>query len=507
MAIGFAARIAVALTCDCHAYADEFMNYLEQAHRAVFGYGFIPWEYRFGVRSWLLPAIPMLPLWIAKTAGLDTPAFYVPFVNSFNALVSMAIPAGMYFFTRRAVSEKAARYALVFGTLWYELIVFAPRTLAEPYSTAAFFGALGLLSGKSGKKMFASGFLFGLAVSLRWHYGFAVAAVGLLWLISFGKNRDLLKGVAGGIAAISIWGLVDFLTWGKPFHSITEYLKIYPAFPHHLNQIELPAHPRYAEAAQLAASGFGLHLLSMAVGTIRWRKSFLPLSLVFLCLAIHAIPQSGEYRNVFIAIPLLWIVAASVFDSADGAIRVLFCCLFLSVSVAGFLGKLPKMSAALGDYTKYIDASTTPGISAAKELRKLPDGEIRGVLWLGGNQIFSGGYFYLHRNIPYYFAADPQNLQLVRNALKSGRKLNTMASHIVTPEANRKFAGFEFWTEVPDWEGWEIHRNPNPELVTPLSGYYYDTFDPNWVNIGNNAENLGIKTNPLPLKPYSPAAE
>ena len=55
LALGFAARVAVAIISDVPLHYDEVMQYLEQAHRLVFGYGIVPWEYREGTRSWIVP--------------------------------------------------------------------------------------------------------------------------------------------------------------------------------------------------------------------------------------------------------------------------------------------------------------------------------------------------------------------------------------------------------------------------------------------------------------------
>ena len=38
-------------------WPDEVHQSLEQAHRLVFGYGFVPWEYQLGARSWILPGL------------------------------------------------------------------------------------------------------------------------------------------------------------------------------------------------------------------------------------------------------------------------------------------------------------------------------------------------------------------------------------------------------------------------------------------------------------------
>ncbi len=502
MAAGFTVRMVVAITCDCHAYADEFMNYLEQAHRWVFGYGFIPWEYRFGVRTWLIPAIPAIPLWISKATGLDSPSFYAPFVYSFNAFISMAIPMGMYFFTRRSVSEKAARLAFVFGAFWYELIVFAPRTLAEGYATAFFFGALALLSRNENKKILAYGFLLGLTVAFRPLFAPTVAVFGLMWLISLPGNRVRLMAICGGTAALAVWGLIDFLTWGQLFHSWFAMVNISPAFLH-LDFFDAHLENWYSDILKLGAASLGLHVIFLITGTITVRRFFFPILAVFITLAFHMVPEAGEYRNVFIVIPLLLIVAAGNADLAGEKIKLIICVFFLLVSAAGFLGKLPKMEFALDNYTHYTSSSTTPGIVAAKQLSKLPDSKVRGILWLAGNQIFSGGYFYLHKNIPSYFVADPQNHETIQNALNSGTKLIAIASHIVTPAISvREFKGFKKLGEIPGWKEWAIYENLTPEAVTPLADHYYNTFDPNWDNIGSLATELGIKTNPLPLTPY-----
>ena len=37
------------------------MQYLEQAHRLVFGAGMVPWEYEQGVRPWVFPLLIAVP--------------------------------------------------------------------------------------------------------------------------------------------------------------------------------------------------------------------------------------------------------------------------------------------------------------------------------------------------------------------------------------------------------------------------------------------------------------
>src|SRR5580698_3158631 len=38
-------------------WPDEIYQSIEQAHRLVFGYGMVPWEFRDGARSWVFPGL------------------------------------------------------------------------------------------------------------------------------------------------------------------------------------------------------------------------------------------------------------------------------------------------------------------------------------------------------------------------------------------------------------------------------------------------------------------
>jgi len=63
MAIALLVRIAALIPFSMH-HPDEIFQYTEQAHRLVFGYGTVPWEYRYGMRSWLVPLLsaPLMAL-------------------------------------------------------------------------------------------------------------------------------------------------------------------------------------------------------------------------------------------------------------------------------------------------------------------------------------------------------------------------------------------------------------------------------------------------------------
>ena len=56
-ATGVCAAGGVALSGDFVVHPDEIMQYLEPAHKAVFGNGVTYWEYFYGARQWLVPGL------------------------------------------------------------------------------------------------------------------------------------------------------------------------------------------------------------------------------------------------------------------------------------------------------------------------------------------------------------------------------------------------------------------------------------------------------------------
>ena len=97
LTLAFAARAAVALSGDFVVHPDEIMQYLEPAHRLVFGNGVIYWEYFYGARSWLIPGVVAGILGLFDAVGLGDPFWYVGGVELAFCALSLLIPAGMYY--------------------------------------------------------------------------------------------------------------------------------------------------------------------------------------------------------------------------------------------------------------------------------------------------------------------------------------------------------------------------------------------------------------------------
>ena len=144
LALAFVARAAIALSGDFVLHPDEIMQYLEPAHRLVFGSGVTYWEYFYGARSWLVPGLVAGVLKLFGIVGLGQPFWYIGGVKLVFCAISLLIPAGMYFFARWHFGETAARVALLMGAFWYELVGFAHKPMTEFVSTALLMSLLAL---------------------------------------------------------------------------------------------------------------------------------------------------------------------------------------------------------------------------------------------------------------------------------------------------------------------------------------------------------------------------
>src|SRR5579872_5069734 len=80
-----AIRLIVAFESPNIAHPDQIFQVLEQAHRLAYGYGVVPWEFREGVRSWILPG---LFAFIFKTSDF---VFRVPGAYLIGAKVFLAL--------------------------------------------------------------------------------------------------------------------------------------------------------------------------------------------------------------------------------------------------------------------------------------------------------------------------------------------------------------------------------------------------------------------------------
>ena len=263
LALAFAARAGIALSGDFVLHPDEIMQYLEPAHRLVFGNGAAFWEYVFGARSWLVPGLVAGVLTLFDAVGLGEPAWYVGGVKLLFCTISLLVPAGMYSFARGHFGEAAARAALLAGAFWYELAGFAHKPMTEFVATALLVSLLALCVRPAPDRARVVGTMALLAVlvaAIRVQYApLALFILGLFFL----RTRKKLQLTLAASAFLAGVGLFDAITWDAGlFHSYIVNIRVNLL----LGDLRAGESPSRQFLWWLALAGAGLSLLAVAMG-------------------------------------------------------------------------------------------------------------------------------------------------------------------------------------------------------------------------------------------------
>lgn len=195
-------------------HPDELYQYLEQAHRLIFGQGIIPWEYKAGMRSWLPPLLLSLPMRLGEAISPGG-QLAVILTKASVAAISLAPVVAAYFLGAR-LSRLHGLVAAAVLAIWFENIYFSGHVLMEVLAVACFLPAAALIRrGASPRAMMVGGGLLALAALLRFHYGPALAAFAL---ITLGTDwRGWRQLVAGGLGVLAASAMVDMAMGQLPF--------------------------------------------------------------------------------------------------------------------------------------------------------------------------------------------------------------------------------------------------------------------------------------------------
>jgi len=203
-------------------YPDEIFQTIEQAHRLVFGYGMVPWEFHDGTRSWMLPGALAGLIEVSRLFG-EGPDFYIRFVGVALAMLSTAAALCGALWGRRFFGSAGMVVAGLVPAVSMEAIYFGPRTLSEVI--AAHILVIGLYLTTPGdpvrgwSRLALGGFLLGLAALTRIQLAPAIGVI-MIWLSVTANRHRLLPLFGGASMAALLSGAIDAVTWGSPFHSV-----------------------------------------------------------------------------------------------------------------------------------------------------------------------------------------------------------------------------------------------------------------------------------------------
>lgn len=301
----FAVRMMVTVLFPGIHYPDEVIQSLEQAHRAVFGYGLVPWEFREGARSWLLPGLLIAPMWLGDALAPETGA-YRYFAQALVAALSAGIAVVGYWWGLRVGRSHGVLAALVLGT-WFEAVYFGARALGEVVGGVFLFAGVFLCSGRRDvRRTLLAGLCLGGAFVFRFHLALAIA-LAAAWHCRLDVRRGWWPLLAGASLPLLALALVDSLAWGTPFGSILANVQA--------NLVE-------GRSVMYGTSPADWYLLQIverwgiATGAIAvlamWgaRRDPLPVLVALVVVLTHSAIAHKEYRFIYPAIPLVLLSAA-----------------------------------------------------------------------------------------------------------------------------------------------------------------------------------------------------
>ena len=445
LAVAFAARAGIALSGDFVLHPDEIMQYLEPAHRLVFGNGVIYWEFFYGARSWLVPGTVAGVLALFNAVGLGEPGWYVGGVKLMFCAISLLIPGGMYFFARQHFGESSARVALLAGAFWYELVGFAHKPMTEFAATALSMALLALcVRPSTPRTAWLVALLAVLTAAIRMQYApLALALLGLFFFRAGKESRISLAVVA--VAFFLAVGVFDAVTWDAGlFHPYLANIHFNLA----LEDVRSGSSPAYQFLSWLLFTSGGLILICVAPALRDLRRYGFALALIALVLTIHSAEAHKEYRFVFVVIPLYLLVGADGVARLAGRVgkpRWMYGwagIAFAAISLAGILNALPKQDDAYRLIyapekvpTRFI-RDQDPVFAAYRYLASAAD---VAAVWQV-DQVYHAlpGYYYLHREIPFYDAITGRNNDIGKDLAT----LRASVSHILSADPNLAPPGY-----------------------------------------------------------------
>jgi GPI mannosyltransferase 3 len=408
LAIALFLRVAVFLSFPSVYWADEIFQTQEAAHRLAYGIGVIPWEFRLGVRSWVLPTV--IAGLMKSTAWLGSGSSGYIFGIAFSlSLLSLTVVWFAFSWCRQYFGMQYALLAAFTTTVWYELIHFGARSLNEVVAGNLFLPAIYLGSLKPDQKpeskwrLLLIGMLLGLTVCLRMQFGPAVLVAGL-WILSRDWKVRFLPVSFGIFVAVMTFGIVDAVTWSYPFYSYYAYFR--ENITHH-RAAGFGVLPWYYFFSALFVHTGPLPIFAL----LGVRRS--PI-LGWICLAVlfpHLLIGHKEFRFIYPVLPLLLTLAAigqtDVLQFLERKTkwhlspqaRLLTAASFVLACSLALASQFPRWDKARGGIRAFSRLSLDQQACGVAVV-KLP--------WWD-----TGGYTYLHRPIPIFLFSNTRDADSV----------------------------------------------------------------------------------------------
>lgn len=411
-------RLVPVLVVPSMNWGDEVFQTLEPAHRLVFGYGLVAWEFQLGMRSWLLPGF-LAGLMEATRPFGDAPQDYLGAIALALGLLACAPLLCAFAWSRRQFGLIAGCVAAAAVAVAPELVYFGARTLNDVVAAHVLVVACWLVAPGptyptvSRRRIAAAGLLLGLVCLLRLQLAPAAAVIAL-WPPAEGWRLRLPALVGGGLAALVLGAGLDWVTLGYPFASVWRnlydniYLGVSSGF-----SVE-PWYFYLAGELGVWLAAAPLVLVPVSLGA---RRMPMLATAAAVIVAVDSLIPHKEYRFIYPAAVLLMVLAAiGLAELAWSAAERLSrrgihrraAAAMCAVAAAGAWAVVAYGASASGVLAP-LRQRAHDELTAMSFVRGLP--RLCGVGLYGEEAwVRYGGYTRLHRPVPMYWPKDESAL-------------------------------------------------------------------------------------------------
>ena len=403
-AAGFATRLGASVLLPSIVWPDEIFQSLEQAHRVVFGTGIVPWEFRAGARSWILPGSLVPVMWVGQWFG---PLGHDRAAQVVLGVVSLAPVAFAFALTRSRAGLAAATAAAVVCASWFELVYFAPKALSEVVAAHFLLAGLAVTHLESDERRggVLAGVLLTFAVALRMHLAPAVL-VAAAW-ICFRRRVRWLPVAGGGAAVTVLAALVDLATWSVPLKS---YWRNFQLNVLESRSAEYGLVPWYGYFRWMGDQWGWATLPIVALAALGGRRHGAVAAAAVTVLTVHSAFGHKEYRFIYPAIVLVIVLAA--LGTAE---------LVAALSERGFDSRAVALGASVawialsaGRAARFESDGSFGHASAGESMWSLKRSGLEAMSYAGADPAlcgiglvnvdwaWTGGYTWLHRDVPLF---------------------------------------------------------------------------------------------------------
>jgi hypothetical protein len=444
--LGAGLSFGVALLFRGHVHPDEVFQVLEPAHRSVFGYGIEAWEWRVGLRNRAVVDAVALLLRLLSALGSTRPQVWAAGIWLLCSAWQAVGLLSLYRLVESRAGAGPARLATFILATWGGYAIYASRPLGDALAVPALLLALELVqrSRRVGDGL-GAGAMLGLAVVFR--YPSLVFALPLgLGALATRRPGVILGFVAGFATVLGLLGLLDWHTWGEPFHS----LRAYASFNQPQGEV---VHSFGTQPWWWYLPVFG----AMAPYFLAWQllRGLRAQRLAAACFGIYVVlVEAHPHKESRFLLPL---VPLGLAIAAGPAWETL-----LQLQARGRRWRLGLATVYAGWSVLALTVMRPFDLLAAEtqaELALRQDPELTGMLVVG-DFWDSGGYFYLHQQVPLDFVG-PTDARLGLEALNRSDYSHLMVVQDTEHPRHIEPTGWRVvWDDGPGkvWKRPDAHR-------------------------------------------------